>query len=166
MKYFFSFTLFFCIAVASAQIKLEITPQGLQPLELKTPNRPLDQLIALSKSWAGYYNKNGYDVSEVTLNSMTIEARVENAYYSYNVGVKYNYDIRYSLKILFMEDQKYRIQISVKEIYAKNVLTKTTLNDFFTAEGKLKDDFRDAKPSLENTVNKIVRSYTEFIVIN
>ncbi len=151
------------VTSAFAQTKPELTPQGFLPLELKTPNRPIDQLVVLSKSWAPYYNKNGYDVSEVTENSLTIEARVENAFYSYNVGVKYNYDIRYSLKILFMENQKYTLSISVKEIYAENVLTKTTLADFFTAEGKLKDDFRDAKPSLENTINKILNSYVNFI---
>lgn len=163
MKFFFTIALFLCTGLCLAQIKLEITPQGLLPLELKTPKRPIDQLVELSKSWAPYYNKIGYDVSDVTQNSLTIEARVENAFYSYNVGVKYNYDIRYSLKILFMENQKYTIRISVKEIYAENVLTKTTLADFFNAEGKLKDDFRDAKPSLENTLNKIVNSYVNFI---
>ncbi len=163
MKHLFTTALFFCTVLCSAQLKLEITPQGLLPLELKTPNRPIDQLIELSKSWAPYYNKIGYDISEVTKNSLTIEARVENAFHSYNVGVKYNYDIRYSLKILFMENQRYTIRISVKEIYAENVLTKTTLVDFFNAEGKLKDDFRDAKPSLENTINKIANSYTNFI---
>ncbi|MES2410445.1 MAG: hypothetical protein V4535_03275 [Bacteroidota bacterium] len=163
MKHFFTIALFFCIALCSAQIKFEITPQGLLPLELNTPNRPIDQLIELSKAWAPYYNKVGYDVSDVTQNSLTIDGRVENAFYSYNVGVKYNYDIRYSLKIQFTENQKYTIRISVKEIYAENVLTKTTLTDFFTAEGKLKDDFRDAKPSLENTINKILNSYTNFI---
>lgn len=166
MKHFRTIVMFFCIALCSAQTKLEITPQGLLPLELKTPNRPIDQLLELSKSWAPYYNKKECDVSEVTQNSLLIEARVENAFYSYNVGVKYNHDIRYSLKILFKEDQTYTLTISVKEIYAENVLMKTTLADFFTTEGKLKDDFRDAKPSLENTINKIVRSYTNFISAN
>ncbi|WP_293896336.1 hypothetical protein [Flavobacterium sp.] len=166
MKHILTIALFFWIVIVLAQTKLEITPQGLQLLELKTPNKPIDQLVELSKSWAPYYNKKGYDISEVTANSLTIEARVENAFYSYNVGVKYNHDVRYSLKILFREDKKYTLTFSVKEIYAENVLMKTTLADFFTSEGKLKDDFRDAKPSLENTINKIVRSYTDFITAN
>ncbi len=163
MKYFLTIALFFYISFCSAQVKLKITPQGLSTLELPTPNRPIDQLIELSKSWAASYNKKGADVSNVTENSLTVDARVENAFYSYNVGVKYNYDIKYKLEIEFKEDQTYSLGISVKEIYAENVLTKTTLADFFTAEGKLKDDFRDAKPSLENTLNKILNSYVNFI---
>lgn len=158
-------TLIAWIAAASVQQspKLELTPQGFQPLEIKTPNKPLDKLIELSKSWAPYYNKNGYDVTEVTENSLTIDARNENAYYYYNVGVKYNCDIKYSLKIVFKEDKKYSLTFTVKEIYAENVVTKTNVSDFFTPDGKLKDDFRDVKPSLEKTVNNIVKSYVKFI---
>lgn len=163
MKYFLRIALFLFIATSNAQTKLELTPQGFMPLDMKTPNKQLDELIDTSKSWAAYYNKKGYDISEVTTNSLTIEAKDENAYYYYNVGVKYNNDIRYTLKINFNPDKTYTLKIAVKEIYAENVLLKTTVADFFTEEGKLKDDFRDAKPSLENTINGIVKSFTAFI---
>lgn len=158
------FTLILLIATGLVEsTKLELTPQGFQPLEIKTPNKPLDQLIQASKAWAEYYNKNGYDVSDVTENSLTIEAKIDNAYHTYNVGVKYNYDIKYRLKIVFKENKKYSLSITVKEIYTKNVLTKITTADFFTTDGKVKNDFRDAKPSLENTINKIIKSYPSFI---
>lgn len=163
MKYFLKIGLFFCIALCSAQAKLELTPEGFSPLEIKTPNQPVEQLLQASKSWADFYNKKGADVFDVTENSLTIEARVENAYHYYNVGVKYNCDIVYSLKIAFAENKIYSLKFLVKEIYAKNVLLKTTTADFFTPVGKVKDDFRDAKPSLESTVNKIVNSYIKFI---
>ena len=163
MKHFFKITLFFWIVVSSAQSKLEMSLQGFLPLEVQTPDKPLDKLLEVSKSWAYFYNKNGYDVYDVTANSLTIDALNENAFYYYNVGVKYNHDIKYSLKIVFEQDKKYSLTITIKEIYAENVLIKTTVADFYTAEGKLKDDFRDAQPSLENTVNKIVKSYVSFI---
>lgn len=163
MKHFLKIILFICITICSAQTKLELTPQGFIPLELKLPNKPLQQLIETSKTWAAYYNKAGYDVSEVTENSLTIEARDENAYHYWNVGVKYNCDIVYSLKIAFAENKTYSLKISVKEIHAKNVLLKTTTADFFTPDGKVKDDFRDAKPSLETTISKIVNSYVKFM---
>ncbi len=163
MKYFLNITLFFLVTLSSAQTNLELTPKGFATLELKTPNKPLDQLITTSKSWASVYNKKGADVSEVTENSLTIDAKILNAYYTYNVGVKYNYDIEYILKIEFQSNNTYTMDISVKDIYTENIAVKTTTADFFTAEGKLKDDFKDAKPSLENTINKILKSYTNFI---
>lgn len=163
MKYFLKITLFFFICACSAQAKLELTPEGFLPLELKSPNKTLDKLLEASKTWAVYYNKNGADVFDVTENSLTIQARNEIAYHYWNLGVKYNCDVVYSLKIAFLENKKYTLSFSVKEIYAENVLLKTTTADFFTPEGKLKDDFRDAKPSLEITANKIVNSYIKFI---
>lgn len=163
MKHFLSITLFLFFSVGLAQVKLELTPQGFPSIETETPNKPLDQLIERSKAWAPYYNKKGYDVLEVTENSLTIEARNENAYQTWNVGVKYNHDIQYSLKIVFDKDQKCKLTFSVKEIYADKILMKTTTADFFTADGKLKDDFRDAKPTLENTTNRIVNSFINFI---
>ncbi len=163
MKHFLSIALFFWMTIALAQPKLELTPQGFPVLEMKTPNKPLDKLIEISKSWAPYYHKNGSDVYDVTSNSLNIQARIENAFYSYNVGVKYNYDIVYTLKIIFNDDKSYTMSISVKEIYAENVLLKINTADFFTADGKLKDDYRDAKPSLETTINKIAKSFANFI---
>ena len=164
MKYFLSFALFFFVTVISAQTNIELTPQGFMTVESKSPNKPLDQLIRDSKSWAPFYNKKGYDISEVTENSLTIDAKVENAYHMYNVGVKYNYDITYKLKIAFdTSTNTYSLKISVKDIFTENIAVKTTTADFFTADGKVKDDYRDAKPLLEKTINKIVKSYINFM---
>lgn len=163
MRYLAALLFFVLPITASAQTKLELTPQGFMPLEVKTPNRPLDKLIEIAKAWAPYFNKKGYDISGVTENSLIVQGRFENAFYYYNLGVKYNHDIRYSLKITFIETGNYNLDFSVTEIYAKNVLLKTTPADFFNTEGKLKDDFRDAKPSLETTANKVVKSFIGFL---
>ena len=159
MKHFLKIILLFWIAISSAQTKLELTPKGFLPLEVEIPNKPLNKLMEQSKDWAHYYNEKGSDVFAVTKNSLTIEARYENAYYYWNLAVKYDFDIKYSLKIVFGEDQKYTLTFIVKEIYIDNVPIKTTVTDFFTAEGKLKENFKDAKPSLEITANRIIKSY-------
>ena len=163
MKHFIKITLFFWVVLCSAQTKLELTPKGFAPLEIEIPNQPTIKLIEKSKDWASYYNEKGSDVFAVTKNSLTIEARYENAYYYWNLGVKYYFDIKYSLKVVFGENQKYTLTFTVEEIYTDRVLIKTTVADFFTPEGKLKEDFKDAKPSLENTVNKIIKSYIIFL---
>lgn len=163
MKHLLKIALFFWMAVSHAQPKMEMTPKGFAPIEIEIPQKPLNKLLELSKLWAPYYNKDGADVFDVTTNSLTIEARYENAYYYWNIGVKYNFDIKYNLKIVFGENQKYTLTFSVKEIYTDRVPLKSTITDFFTPQGKLKEDYKDVKPSLENTVNKIIKSYTNFI---
>ncbi len=163
MKNLLTIAFFTWITICSAQTKLEMTPKGFEPLTMEMPNILMTKLIDQSKAWAPYYNKNGVDVFDVTENSLSIEALIENAYYNYNLGVKYNYDIKYILKIVFGDNQKYTITFIVKDIYIDSVPLKSALADFFTPEGKLKSDYKDVKPSLENTVNNLIKSYTSFI---
>lgn len=163
MKNLLKIALFFWMVVSSAQTKVEMTPKGFPIIEMQMPNKLIPKLIEQSKEWPPYFTKNVFDVFDVTENSLTIEALYENAYYYRNLGVKHNYDIKYTLKIEFNENQKYTLLFTVKEIYADGVLMRSTVPDFFTSEGKLKEGFKDVKPSLENTVNKIIKSYANFI---
>lgn len=149
-----------CIAQES---KFELTPQGFPNQQLTTPNKLLEKLIESSKSWAYYYNKQGHDVLNLTDNSLTIEAKKESAFHNYNVGARYNYDMVYALKIYFKEDNNYTLDLSIKELYSDNVLLKMTTADFFTPEGKVKEDYLEAKNSLEDTVAKIIKSYANYI---
>lgn len=140
-----------------------MTPRGFEPIAFTTPNKTNDKLIDAAKNWADYYNKKGYDVYDVTENSLSIDAWKDNAYFYRNLGERYNYNIKYTLKVLFNTDRTCTLTFFVKEVYAKTVLTKTTVADFFTPDGKLKEDFEEVKPSLENTANRIVKSFSEFI---
>ena len=164
MRFFSAILLFFIIGTLSAQNTLEMMPRGFAPITLSAPNKPLEKLIESATAWAPYYNKKGYDVYDVSANSITIDAWKDNAYFYRNLGERYDYNIKYSLKVVFNSDKTYTLTFAVKDIYAKEVLVKTTVADFFTPEGKLKEDFLDVKPSLENTANKIVKSFAEFIV--
>lgn len=164
MKHLLIIACFCSLSLSWSQSKLEMTPQGFAPVEAQTPNKPLEKLMALSKSWAAYYNKNGYDVFDVTDKSLTIGAVKENAYFYRNFGVQYDYNIKYTLKINFTQNQQYILTFTVNEIYANEVLTQTKISDFYTPNGKLKDDFEEVKPSLESTVNKIIKSYSNYLV--
>jgi hypothetical protein len=48
-------------------------------------------------------------------------------------------------------------------ILCQQCLTKTTIPDFFTPEGLLKQDYKDVKPTLEATVDRMIQSYVNFI---
>lgn len=163
MKILSAFFLFFATISLSAQVKMEMTPAGFAPVEFKSPNRPTEKLIEAVKGWASTYNRKGYDVYDVTENSVSVDAIREFAYFYRNLGERYDYNIRYTLKINFREDKTYTVTFSVKESYAKQTLVQTTIADFFTPDGKLKDDYIDVKPSLEHTAGKIVKSLSDFL---
>lgn len=163
MKTILKIVLFFCFAISSAQVKIELTPKGFTPIEMNIPKKSFDKLIEISKSWGAIYNIKGYNVFDVAQDSFTIDGLNDYAYYYWNMGVQYIYDIKFSIKIIFIENQKYKLTFTVKEIYFDHALTKTKTADFFDAEGNLKQDYEDSKKSLESTANKIVNSYINFV---
>lgn len=158
-----SLLLVWCSLSAVAQPQLEMTPRGFAPITLNAPDKPIEKLIEAATAWAPFYNKKGHDVYDVSANSITIDALKENAYFYRNLGERFDYHIVYSLKVEFQTNGTYTLTFAVKEIYAKEALVKTTVADFFTPEGKLKEDYLEVKPSLELTANKIVRSFASFI---
>ena len=162
MKSFFSILLLLAFYAGSAQPKVELTPNGFASVTIPRPAKTNEKLIELSRAWAPFYNRYEQDVYNVTGNSITIDAIKNNAYFYRNRGEAYKHRIKYSLKADFNETT-ITLTFAVKEIYAKNVLTKTTVADFFAPDGRLKEDFEEVKPSLELTANNILRSYAGFI---
>ena len=164
MKKYIALLLIFCASPAFAQINLELTPQGFPSFTIARPKVPDDKLIESVRNWVAAYNEKnqyGYDITDVSPAGMTIDAYKSNAFYYNNRGEIYQHRIRYTMRLEFGETVK--IQFSVKEIYAqKNLLTLRTA-DFFLPDGRLKDDYRDAKPSLEKTANNILNNFAEFM---
>jgi hypothetical protein len=156
------FTLLFVLSLFTSWSQSEMTPNGFTPMTFPTPAKTNEKLIEASKVWAGEYNKDGYDVTEVTENSLTVSALKKYACYYWNLGVRYDYNIRYTLKVTFEKDT-YKVVFNTKEFYANSVLTKTTIPDFFQPNGQIKDDFKDVKPTLEATVDRMVKSYVNAI---
>ena len=164
MRHFLITALLFITILASAQPRPEMTPQGFAPVEFPAPNKTFEKIVELSKSWAASYDKKRKaDVFDVTANSLLIQGWNEYAFFYRNIGVRYDYNIIYTMKVTFLEDKRYTITFAVKEIYAEDVLTKMTIASFFTPDGKLKDDYTEVKPSLESRVETILKSYSNFI---
>jgi len=155
------FCCFYC-CFAFSQEKIALSPNGFPTVTVAKPNIPLENLIEASKSWASSYNKNGADVYEVTTNSLKIDALRKGAFAYYSLGERYNFDIKYTLAVEF-GDANYTLKLTVKEIYTDDKLIKSTLADYFTSEGKLKEGFEEIKPSLEITVNKLISSFAAFM---
>jgi len=154
--------LLFFGTILAAQPKFELTPQGFAPVEIPRPQTVNEKLIEITRSWADSYNKREYDIYDVTENSMTVDAVRENAFYYRNVGETFYYKIVYSLKLTFGTNT-ITAAFSVKEIFQKKTPVQSTIADYYTSDGKLKEDFEDIKPSLEQTANGILYSYSTFI---
>jgi hypothetical protein len=158
---------FFIIIPAIAQPRLELTPQGFEPVQADIPATSNEKLLEISKAWAASYNrtnKKGYDVYDVQQNAMSISALKKNAFFIRNKGETFSYTIRYDIKLTFYGDY-YTLKFTVSDIYTDyDNLVEYKLPDYFTSEGELKDGYENLKPSLEKTVNEMVTSYHNYII--
>ena len=99
MKKYLSFLLFLGFYTLSAQPKMELTPDGFASVTIPRPAKTSEKLIDLAKAWAPYYNKDEYDVYNVTLNSLSIDAMKENAFYYRNRGEVYKHRVKYEMNV-------------------------------------------------------------------
>lgn len=158
--------LFLAAAALAQPPKMELKPNGFDPIEVAIPATPNEKLIEITKAWAQEANRSerGADVTEVTENSLTVSAYKRNGFYYRDRGETHNHRIRYSMKITFYEN-RYTLAFTVNDIYTDgDKLVSYKLPDYFTSEGKIKEGYTDLKPSLERTVNDIVTSHYNFII--
>lgn len=152
---------FYCL-LAFSQETVELTSNGYPTVTIAKPAIPLENLIDASRSWALSYNKNGADVYEVTSNSLKIDALRQNAFHYYSLGERYTFDIKYTLAVEFGATN-YTLKFMVKEIYTDGKPIQSTIADYFTPEGNLKEGFEEIKPSLDTVVNKLLSSFADFL---
>lgn len=162
MKKLLSICCFLFCSIAFSQEIIELTPNGFPNVVIAKPNIPLENLIESARSWALSYNKNGADVYELTTNSLKIDALRKGAFHYYSLGERYTFDVKYTLAVEF-GDRNYTLKFIAKEIYTDDKPIKSTLADYFTPEGKIKEGFEEIKPSIEITVNKLIRSFATYM---
>ncbi|WP_294822514.1 hypothetical protein [uncultured Flavobacterium sp.] len=158
--------LFLSAAALAQPPKMELKPNGFDPIEVSIPATPNEKLIEITKAWAQEFNRReeGADITEVTLSSLTVSANKRNGFFYRNRGEAHEHKIRYSMKIAFYEN-RYTLAFTVNDIYADgDKLIDYKLPDYFTSAGKLKEGYTDLKPSLERTVNDIAASHYNFII--
>lgn len=158
--------LFLSAAALAQPPKMELKPNGFDPIEVSIPSTPNDKLVEITAAWAQEFNRReeGADITEVTANSLTVSAYKRNAFFYRDRGETHNHRIRYTMKINYYGN-RYTLAFSVGDIYANHdKLVTYKLPDYFTSTGSLKDGYADLKPSLERTVNDIVASHYNFII--
>lgn len=153
------------ITILSAQPKLELQQGTFSPTEAAIPTVSAEKLIELTKNWASEFNRRegGFDITDVTANTITISAFRDNAFFYRNRGEAFDHKIRYDMQLTFSSGV-YRVNFAVREIYYNDKLIASTLPDYYNSQGNLKEGYEDVKPSIEATVNNIIRSHYNFLV--
>lgn len=164
MKRFLQYLLIFSAFSTYAQIKVEVTPNGINPNQIQETIPPMtdERFIELSQMWIAEFSPGESNITEVTANSLTIDAMRDNAFLYRNKGETFLHNIKYQLKISKNGDT-YTSSIKILEIYARKVLLESTIADYFLPKGNLKEGFEEVKPSLERSLNIILNSYDRYL---
>lgn len=163
MKNFYSFILLFTLTFSFGQSKSELLPNGTFP-SVEETIKPMtnEKFLDGTRLWIGEFSRGEYDITEVTENSLTIDAFRDNAFLYTNHGESFLYKIKYQLKIA-KKGNKYSADFKVTEIHTKKTILESTMSQYFTSEGKLKEGFEKVKPSMDRTVNIILGSFYKYI---
>lgn len=161
------FLFLFVTGIVMAQPpKMELKPNGFDPVTISIPEIRPERLIEATKIWTADFNRRqkGFDITNVTSNSLTIYTFKKNAFFYRNLGERFQYTVRYSIKLIFY-DTSYTLQFNVIDIYAdEDKLISYKIPDYFLSSGQLKEGYSDLKPSLEKTVNNIVTSHYNYMI--
>lgn len=153
--------------VAFGQPSLELEPSGFAPVTVTIPTTLNEKLVDLTRAWAQEYNRRndrGYDLINVTDNSITVSSYKKNAFYYRDRGQSFNLSINYSMQLTFSESS-YTLTFTVTDIFADNdKLLEYKIPDYFTTEGKLKEGYDELDTSLKKNVNDIARSHYNFLI--
>ena len=164
MKRILQLLLIFSAFSTYAQIKVEVTQNGINPNQIQETIPPMtdERFIELSQMWIAEFSSGESNITEVTTNSLTIDAMRDNAFLYRNKGETFLHNIKYQLKISKNGDT-YTSSIKILEIYARKVLLESTIADYFLPNGNLKEGFEEVKPSLERSLNIILNSYDRYL---
>lgn len=163
MKTFLSIFFLLLSAVCCAQFVLQ--PEGFNTVVLERPNLTDDALKEAVRSWAAneyQHNEAGYDIYGEKQDGLLWSSEMHNAFYYINRGETQHHRIKYECALRF-DAQRLFLDFRVTEIYTGRQLTRLSIADFFNGQGALKNDYRDAKPSLEASVNRLLRSFSGFM---
>jgi len=154
------------IAYAAAQPpRMELQQSGFAPVEVPIPAIPAERLLELTQTWANEFNRreDGFDVTNVTANTITITANKDNAFFYRDRGQAFDHKIRYELQLTFNAGS-YTARFVINEIYKDDKRIEYNIPDYYNSAGRLKEGYEEIERSLEATVNNIVMSHYNFLV--
>lgn len=159
------FLLLLFSAVCFAQPTVTINNGTIPDIEARLPNVDAKKFTDLTKAWITEVQRSGetLEVSNISSGSLTISGYKRNTFYYRERGETHWQDAKVVMQVSY-SNTAMTIKITLPELYTKEGnLLKYTLPDYY-ANGKLKDGYDGLETSLQENLNKIVRSYYNFII--
>jgi hypothetical protein len=144
--------------------KFELTKDGVIPIVINLDSISANTIYTKSKKWILESYKNPKEVlkADIENESLRINGFKSNAWFYKSLGAKQEYDMEYSFQIEIKES-KIRLTFTPGQFWADNQKVLYNYTTFFKGTGEVKGAYKDAKPSLEVTMNDLANSLVEYI---
>ena len=166
MKKIFLPILLFTATVAFSQDlpKLELNRDGVQPIVVNIDSFTVQTLYKKSLNWVQENNKNPKEVLKTDIENETIRIAglKNNACYYKSLGIKMSYDLEYLFQI-DLKDNKVRLTFIPGQLWNGNQKVLYDYKSFFKNDGEIRSMYKDAKTSMEQSMNDLVFSLYNFI---
>lgn len=157
------FALLFLPFITEAQ-ELILKKDGCAPVVYEFSGLSADSLYKKSVSWVKdkYRKPSEVLVADLPGEKIRISAFMPSAYFIKQLGQKLYYDMYYELEVEF-KDGKIRVTYTPGQITGDGRKMLFDVYYFFKEDGSVKNAYKDAIPSLNESINGLVRSLIGFI---
>ena len=164
MKFLASFTLLFITITSASQSsevpRLELTPNGIEPVIYEVPGASPEQLYERAYNWVLDSYKDPDEVIMVKRENeeIRISGFKRNAYAFNSLGIKYYYDLTYSLELEFKEG-RYRITFTPDKVFSEGQTAPFAGQiNWFKNNGQRRSFYRLSLETFDESINNLAYS--------
>ena len=141
----------------TAQTKFELLKDGVAPIVVNIDSVIAATIYKKTINWVQETYKTPKEVLKTNIENETIrvDAFKKNAWFYKSLGMKQEYDMEYSFQI-DIKDNKIRLAFTPGQFWGDNQIVLYSYPTFFKSSGEIKGAYKDAKPSMEQSMNDLV----------
>jgi hypothetical protein len=166
MKYLFLLLLTLTFNSAKSQIlpKFELTIDGVEAIIVNIDSTDSKTIYSKSKNWIQEFYKNPDEVLKTNIENekLRVNGFKKDAWHYKSLGYVNSYDLEYTFEI-DIKDNKIRLTFTPGQSWAGNQKVEFTYKTFYNKKDELKNVYKEAKSSFEESMNEIVLSLYNYI---
>jgi len=145
--------------------ELKLTRDSVEPIIVKTDSLTKSEIYKKALNWVqeAYKNPDKVLKANIANEKIRIDGFASNAWWYKSMGIKQSYNMEYTVEIGF-KDGRYRFEYTIGQFYidgGQKVLYG--YKTFFKKSGEIRKSYKDAVPSLEQTMNDLSLSFYNYV---
>lgn len=142
----------------------ELTRDGVKPIQISLENMSPQQIYTKTLAWVEKNYENPQEVLKATIESKSIKIAGFKAlaWYYMGFGFKHEFDMDYTLQI-DIQDNEVTLTFTPGKFSSGGQEAPFTSEIFFDYTGEVDWQYKDAKPSMEKTMNEIASSLIAYL---